>query len=264
MDRLRWINLWLTGTGTAVFWLLSSVVLFAPATFDNYAKDFAVSEVASRLGGLGRDPVGEGNATGVLPDRVREHLPGDVRNRLSSLERLLTPEVEAFVNALLMEACKLDCSRRGDVSALISSVFKRLRADLASARSRIRSFVLEQFDEVLGEVRRDVTIFTLTMSGLFLAAFLLGVLKRRASGHLFPLSVGLSTITLFMGAWYVFGQDWLLTVIFSDYWGLAYPAAATLLACFLLDIAFFRARITSNVINAVANTVGSTVSVSPC
>jgi hypothetical protein len=46
--------------------------------------------------------------------------------------------------------------------------------------------------------------------------------------------------------------------------GLAYPAVAPLLACFLLDIAFFRARITSSVINAVANMVGSTVSVSPC
>lgn len=55
-----------------------------------------------------------------------------------------------------------------------------------------------------------------------------------------------------------------MTIIHGDYVSLAYVAYLALVFGFLCDIALNRGRITSRIVNAVLNAIGSAASAAPC
>jgi hypothetical protein len=63
---------------------------------------------------------------------------------------------------------------------------------------------------------------------------------------------------------YLFEQNWFHTILFNDYVGFGYFAYLGVAVAFLADIAFNRARVTTDLINAVLNAVGSAVQALPC
>ena len=74
----------------------------------------------------------------------------------------------------------------------------------------------------------------------------------------------LLTSTLICSFFYVFEQNWLLTIIYDDYLGFAYLGYLGVVFLFLCDIVLNYARITSAIINAILNIIGSAAYVSPC
>jgi hypothetical protein len=177
-----------------------------------------------------------------------------VAAEVSAVEFLSKPGAEEIARRVLAEACK--CQGAGeappsDLGPVFARVLADTQAELVRIEEQIRAFALGECHAALSELRRDIGIFAGTTLALFLAALLLGVFKGRASKHLLPVSLVLTLATLLTGSWYVFGQDWIMTVVLSDYWGMAYPVFAGVVAAFLLDIALFRARVTSLLLNAV-------------
>lgn len=63
---------------------------------------------------------------------------------------------------------------------------------------------------------------------------------------------------------YVFEQNWLLTVIFNDYLGFTYLAYLAVVFGLLCDIILNRARITTRIVNTVLEAIGSAASAVPC
>ena len=63
---------------------------------------------------------------------------------------------------------------------------------------------------------------------------------------------------------YLFNQNWLHTLLFSDYVGLAYLGYLGAAFALLSDIIFNRARITTEILNFILNALGSAVQVVPC
>lgn len=66
----------------------------------------------------------------------------------------------------------------------------------------------------------------------------------------------LTASTVLMALCYVLGQNWMMTINFSDYLGWGYSVFLAAIAAFLLDIALNAARITSMVFNALSSAVG--------
>ncbi|MCG8440685.1 MAG: hypothetical protein MI723_02645, partial [Caulobacterales bacterium] len=95
-------------------------------------------------------------------------------------------------------------------------------------------------------------------------AFVLAVFRGRASRHLLPISMALTGATALAILWYAFGQDWVMTIVFNDYWGWAYAVVLMVLSAFMFDIALNRARLTSIVFNSVGNLVGTSLHLAPC
>jgi hypothetical protein len=62
----------------------------------------------------------------------------------------------------------------------------------------------------------------------------------------------------------VFGQNWILTVVYADYAGWSYLVGLGVLFLLLVDVGLNRARMTSEVLNAMARMIGSGHSWSPC
>jgi hypothetical protein len=118
--------------------------------------------------------------------------------------------------------------------------------------------------DVAAELKRDIRVFTASNAAVFILLLLVSFLKPQAITHLFLPGVLLAVSTLICSHFYVFEQDWLLTVIHSSYLGFAYLAWLGVVFLFLCDIVFNRARITTEILNAMFNAIGSAFSVVPC
>lgn len=128
----------------------------------------------------------------------------------------------------------------------------------------MEQLVVGKYDKVMDELRADLKIFTGSNAIMLAFAFLLSVFKGKAAAHLAPISFMLTASTVLMALWYVFGQNWVMTIIFSDYWGWGYSIFLAAIGAFLLDIALNAARITSVVFNTLSSAVGSAFHFVPC
>lgn len=255
---VRWANIWLTATGVFVFGALFWFVHASPDRFDRAIGNVVVSEVGDRLHAALPSLLGENDVGASLIDEVATRLPGQLGERVaaevSAVEFLSKPDAEEIAQRVLAEVC--ECQRveetvPPDLGPVLADVLADTQVDLVRIEEQIRAFALGEYHAALSKLRRDVSIFAGTTLALFLAALLLGVFKGRASKHLLPISLVLTSATLLTGYWYVFGQDWIMTVVLSDYWGMAYPVFAAAVAAFPIDIALFRARVTTVLLNAV-------------
>jgi hypothetical protein len=99
---------------------------------------------------------------------------------------------------------------------------------------------------------------------MFLFLLVVSFAKPKAIAHLFLPGVLLLSATVLASAIYIFGQDWFYTILYNDYMGFSYLAYIAVIFGILLDIALNKARVTTEVINGIANAVGSAFSVLPC
>ena len=107
-------------------------------------------------------------------------------------------------------------------------------------------------------------IFLGSNSVLFLLVVVLAFLKPRAAVQLYLPAVVLIFSTVVSAAIYLFGQNWLFTIIYNDYVGFGYVACVGVLFGFLCDIAFNKARVTTEILNAIFQAVGSAAQAVPC
>lgn len=200
----------------------------------------------SRIGGFARRAL---RATGLeIEDskrEIREQLPRRVANLVADM----------------MDA---DCEcRRRLVASSEAAAHERL-ASLAGVEQRLTGLIEAGYASVRLSLLREFRIFT----GANAVAFvLLGVttLVRRKAGLqlLLPVVVLVGAVAV-TGSFYLFNQDWLHTIVFGEYVGLGYALYLAVVVACLADIAFNRARVSTQVVNAVLQLVGSAASAIPC
>ncbi|HET9957334.1 MAG TPA: hypothetical protein VFQ61_22705 [Polyangiaceae bacterium] len=175
------------------------------------------------------------------------------RRRLDSgepekLARLLAPVLDSL--------CELDCGEGAIASTIREGFAESIRSwDLVSAR--LRSWARGRYSELISQVVADVRVFLWTNAGLLgLAA---GILYWRGAGRVAVLFSGVLLVTVAIGAYlYVFGQDWLFTLLFARYLGYGYLGWCALIAVALLDCAFNRGRIVSALLGATTRAIAPT------
>ena len=118
--------------------------------------------------------------------------------------------------------------------------------------------------DVATELKRDIRIFTASNAAVFILLLLVSFMKPQAMMHLFLPAVLLAVSTLVCSYFYIFEQNWLLTIIHSSYLGFAYLAWLGAAFLFLCDIVFNRGRITTEILNAFFSAIGSALSAVPC
>ena len=119
--------------------------------------------------------------------------------------------------------------------------------------------VENHYHQTLAAVRADVQLFLISNLFLLCFALVLSIFKARAALHLLPVSVSLTMATVLAASWYVFGQNWLLTILYGDYWGWGYLGLVGGMFLLLCDIALNKARISTGIVN----TIGSAFNIVP-
>jgi hypothetical protein len=259
---IRAVNIVLTAVGTAVFVAFFLYITVAPKDFDHRTRSFAIAKVKAKVDDQ-LSKVAQSKAASKATEffgKYSERLETEIQTLRDSLDA----GVAEFIADVLAAACKLDCERRDEAAKAVTALYQSMIARHGLALDRVKSLIEGEYDAIMDELRADLRIFSGSSFIALLFALFLSIFRGKAAAHLLPFSIALSAATLIAVIWYVFGQDWVMTMLYSSYWGWAYPVVLSVFAVFFVDIAMNRARITTNVLNSIRIGPGDWLDLTPC
>ncbi|MGV7209642.1 hypothetical protein ACLB1G_17495 [Oxalobacteraceae bacterium A2-2] len=183
----------------------------------------------ARIAGLARRVLGDADAELAL-QRARA---GAAQQVAQVVDRMLDP------------AC--ECRKR--LAGYRAAIEDARLGALGAARDRMLVLIEASYAHVSQQLLREVRIFTGTNAVMFALLGLAAGRRGRAGAAplLLPATVLLGSAALCAG-FYLFGQDWLHTIVYGRYVGMAYAAYAALLGALLADILLNRARVSRQVL----------------
>ena len=182
-----------------------------------------------------------------------EQMKSDLKNRV----------YEKWADAIA-QVRDLDCECRQKWEDWLEGGLIANIASLDSANQQVSRLIHANYMDVATELKKDIRIFTGGNAAVFILLLLISFVKPRAMTHLFLPGLLLVISTVICSYFYLFEQNWLFTIIHNSYVGFAYLAWLGVVFGFLLDIVLNSARVTSSVINAIAEAIGLAISVVPC
>lgn len=248
--------------GAAIFLTFFAFTYSVPGWVEDFAADYIESEAQARIDTTIDDarPPESDSALGRLAQSMYEQNEAEIERLKSNLKN----KVHEQWAAALASIRDLDCECREKWEERFESGFKSDIALINAANEQVATFIHSTYMDVATELKRDIRIFTASNAAVFILLLLVSFLKPRAISHLYLPAILLAISTLICSYFYVFEQNWLLTIIHSSYLGFAYLAWLGVVFLFLCDIVFNRGRLTTELINSFFHAIGSAFSVVPC
>ena len=244
--------------GILLFGALFSVTFVSPEKVEDSAKGFVKSqiekEIREKQQAMSESSVAEAalNIAGRLGPE-KEKIQADLDNKL--------PErIASIVTAL----CGYDCEKKKALAQSIAAGYMERIKNIQAAESTLSDVVKGKYLEIVSNLKLDLRIFLGSNFAMFFVLITISFLKPKAVQHLFLPGVLLAVATIISSSIYIFGQDWFYTILYNDYMGFGYLLYIATIFGFLIDITFNKARVTTEIINGIANAVGSAFSVVPC
>jgi len=244
--------------GILLFGALFSVTFVSPEKVEDSAKGFVKSqiekEIREKQQAMSESSVAEAalNIAGRL-GLEKEKIQADLDNKL--------PEKIASIVAAM---CGYDCEKKKALAQSIATGYMERIKNIQVAESTLSDVVKGKYLEIVSNLKLDLRIFLGSNLAMFFVLITISFLKPRAVQHLFLPGMLLAVATIISSSIYVFGQDWFYTILYNDYMGFGYLLYIATIFGFLIDITFNKARVTTEIINGIANAVGSAFSVVPC
>lgn len=189
------------------------------------------------------------NDLGYEEQQIREN----IKNKL--------PEIIADFIAL---SCGYDCEKKKALTKSITAGYVERIAHIQIAQQTLGEIIKGKYIEIVGNLRADLRIFLGINSIMFILLLLISFLKPKAIAQLYLPGIFLHISTVASSCIYIFGQDWFYTILYNDYMGFGYLAYIGIIFGFLMDVAFNKASVTTEIINGILNAIGSAFSVAPC
>lgn len=244
--------------GIALFGLLLSLTFISSTAIEESAKGFVKfqieKEVREKQYLLGQSSIAD-KALSIISrlGYKKEKIQDDLDNKL--------PEKIA---SFLASMCGYDCEKKKALSKSITSgYFDRIKK-IQLATSTLGKIVKGKYLDIVGNLKADLIIFLGANFLMFFLLFVISFTRPKAIKHLFLPGLLLLVATVMSSSIYIFGQDWFYTILYNDYMGFGYLVYIAVIFGILLDISFNKAKVTTEVINGVANVTGSAFSVLPC
>ncbi len=248
--------------GAAIFLTFFIFTYATPDWVETFAADYIESEAQERVDDS-IDAIRPPEAESAL-GRLAQSMYEKNEAQIEQLKLDLRNKVHEQWAAALAAVRNLDCECREKWEDWFESGFNTNIALLQAANEQISTFIQSTYMDVATELKRDIRIFTASNAAVFILLLLVSFMKPQAITHLFLPGLLLVVSTLICSNFYIFEQNWLLNIIHSSYLGFAYIAWIGVVFLFLCDIVFNRARITTEILNAIFNMIGSAVSIGPC
>lgn len=179
---------------------------------------------------------------------------------ISRLKEDLKTKAHIKLAAVIAEMRNLDCECRKKYEKALKTQTESSVFSLQNANKKLTDFMKTKYMEVSNKLKNDIRIFTGSNTIVFAFLLLISFFKPKAITHLFLPAILLVVSTAICSYFYIFEQNWFFTIIYSSYLGWGYLGYLGLVFAFLCDIAFNKARVTTEIINSL----GSVASVSPC
>lgn len=186
------------------------------------------------------------------------------QDEISRLQEDLNNNLHVKLADIIAEMRNLDCECRIKYDNWFKKGYESRIVSLEKINEKLLDFMRGKYMEIATELKQDFRIFTGSNAFIFLLLLLVSFLKPHAIKHLFLPGILLVISSVVIAYFYIFEQNWLINIIYSDLWGFTYLGYVGILFLFLCDIVFNRARITTEIINALLQAIGSATSVLPC
>ena len=244
--------------GAALFGTAFAISFLNPLLVERAAREVIRIEVERRVGekieslstsrivALGQKALGKTDAE--LETAKRELAAG--------IPRKVAEVVGAMLNA--------DCECRKRMAEAATKAHEERITQLGQARERLAGLIESAYASVAANLMREFRVFTGSNAAAFALLWLVTFFRKGAALQLLLPAVVLTGAVALTGSLYLFNQNWLHTVLYSQYLGLAYAAYLGLAAVFLADVVMNRARVTTKLVNASLHVMGSAVQAVPC
>lgn len=233
-----------------------------PGYVEDIGKDFIKAELEKKTNEKIDSltvTVGEG-ALGRLAKKVYQSQQAEIEGIKEQLKR----KTYIKLAAVIAKMNDLNCECRKKYAQMIKEGYEFRLTSVAAAQEKIQEFMKMKYMEIVTELQQDIRIFTAVNASVFALLLLISFLKREAVVHLFLPGILLFLATAICSYFYIFEQNWLLTIIYDDYLGFSYLGYVSVVFLFLCDIAVNKARITTEILNGIFKALDSALSVSPC
>jgi hypothetical protein len=252
--------------GIAIFLPLFLFTFADPQLIETSAKSFVewkLNEQTSEK--IDSVKLPEENRFETLLGHKAKELRKEAEVRLTKLKQQLKNDAPSILAAQIAKMRNLDCECRKKWQSKLRKSMELEVLSLEKARSRLADFGQMKYMQIVEKLTLDVRIFLGTNAVIFIFLLLVSFLKPQAIRHLFLPGILMVISTIICSYCYIFEQNWFYTIIYNDYTGLGYLAYLLVVFAILCDIAFNKARITTEILNAIANAIGGTISsFSPC
>ncbi|MEM7173308.1 MAG: hypothetical protein AAF530_24305 [Pseudomonadota bacterium] len=253
-----WILRVIAIIGLVLFGSLLAITFASPHTFETAARDFVKSQIEKEIR--------EKYQTAAESSFVEK--ASDLAQRLGleqqQLQEALDRDLPQKIAQVIAELCQQNCEQQAATTKLITKGILGKIAGLQVQQQSLVDIIKGKYQEIITKLRTDVRIFWGSNLAMFAILLAISFAKRKAAAQLFLPGLLLFASTLCASAIYLFGQNWFFTILYNDYMGFWYLAYLGLIFTLLLDIIFNRARVTTRLINFVANVMGSSLSLVPC
>ncbi len=244
--------------GILIFGALLSITVVSPKVIEESAKGFVKyqieKEVRERQQTLSDSSVASKARSitknlGLESEQIRKNLDNNLPEKIASV---------------IASMCGYDCERKKALANSITSGYLDRLKRIRIAQDTLGELIKGKYVEIVGNLKLDLRIFLGSNFSMFLILLVISFAKPKAMTHLFLPGLLLVLATMISSAIYIYGQDWFYTVLYNDYMGFGYLTYLSVIFGVLVDIALNKARVTTEVINGIANALGSAFSVFPC
>lgn len=258
MRLVRRIVLVVGSIGCTLFTLALLSSVLSPGIVEKVAKGIIRHEVEKRI----NETVDALDSSFLV--KKAEALSSGHAVDIAKTKRLLAQQLPARLASTIAEMQDLDCECRKSIETFIDRGFENQIASDSAIQNRLTILIRSRYTEVAAQIVREFRIFTGTNALVFVLLIVAVLAKRQANLHLLPAAVVLLAAASVTAYLYLFNQDWLHTLVFSDYVGLGYVGYLGGVFALLCDILFNRARVTANVLSSALSSVGCAFEVLPC
>jgi predicted phage tail protein len=232
-----------------------------PEYVEEIGKEFIKSKVQQKTNNFieGATNIVE-NSDSTLA-KYAEKLLEKNQAQIENIKSQLKNNANEKIADIIAEMRDLSCECRNKYAAYIKNKFQLNLVSLEAASTSLQDFMKTKYMEVANELKKDIRIFSGSNAIIFALLLIVSFMRKEATTHLYLPAILLVISTVICSYFYIFQQNWLMTIIYNDYIGFGYLVYLGILFLILCDISFNRARVSTEVINGAANAVGSAFSV---
>jgi len=179
---------------------------------------------------------------------------------ITDLENDIPKKIASTIAAM----CGYDCEKKKALATSITQSYVKKISSIEVAEYNLGEVIKGKYLEIVENLKFDLRIFLGTNASMFLVLLLIAFLKPKAVAQLFVPGILLLTATIVASGIYIFGQDWFYTILYNDFMGFGYLAYLSVIFAFLMDVTFNSARITTELLNAFFEAIGSSLAFVPC
>lgn len=244
--------------GAVLFGSAFAISFLNPLLIERAAREVVRLEVERRVG----ERVDALSNTKIVV--LAQKALGRTDAEIEAARREIAEDIPRKVADAVARMLDADCECRKRLAERMAQASEAKVSSLGQVRQQLAALIESSYASVTQNLLREFRIFTASNAAAFALLAVVTLVRRKAALQLALPALVLIGATCLTGGLYLFAQNWLHTILYGNYVGLAYVGYLGVVALALADAVFNRARILTAIVNFVFNMVGATASAAPC